>query len=54
MVPGTTRVVLWARRLPEGVAYQPGMSPNGEGEVSSVFDTATGEYFVSGLFWGGA
>jgi hypothetical protein len=40
------QVVVWSRRLPQGVAYQAGMSPNGRGEVSSVFDTATGTYVV--------
>ncbi|KAI8465624.1 MAG: hypothetical protein J3K34DRAFT_525211 [Monoraphidium minutum] len=47
LVPRSDKVVLWARRLPEGVAYPPGMSPDGVGEVSSVYDTNTGVYTVA-------
>ena len=47
LVPGGDKVLVWARRLPDGVAYPEGMSPNGQGEVGALFDTATGTYTVA-------
>ncbi|KIZ02371.1 hypothetical protein MNEG_5590 [Monoraphidium neglectum] len=49
LIPATDQVLLWSRRLPNGVAPQPGMSPNGRGEVSSIYDTVTGTYAAQ--FW---
>jgi len=40
------KLALWARRLPDGVAYPPGMVVDGQGQVSSVYDYADGTYQV--------
>lgn len=44
--PTSAQVLMWARRLPDGVDYQPGMVVDGRGQVAAVFDTATGTYEV--------